>query len=194
MLDAAGELKSLRELRKAIGEQFDDPGEELVRLFYKTVNPGRSFTSNAREQFTGLVRRAMQQFVSERVNGRLRHALERETGAAETDEPAEAAEVAPDAGIETTEEEIEGYHIVKSIARQAVAPERVVHRDTKSYMGVLLDDNNRKPICRLRFNASQKYIGLLDADKNETRHAVETLDDLYKFADQIREAAERYAG
>ena len=188
MLDAAGELKSLRELRQAIAEQFEDPGEELVRLFYKAVCPGRSFTAGVREPFMGLVKRALQQFVSERVNTRLRHALERETRAPEESQAAHAppAEEAND-GIETTEEEIEGFHIVKSIARQSVAPDRVVHRDTKSYMGILLDDNNRKPICRLRFNASQKYFGLLDAGKNETRHAIESLDDIYKFADQIRE-------
>ncbi len=195
MLDAAGDLKSLRELRNAIAEQFDDPTEELVRLFYKTVVPGRSFTATAKDQFTGLVRRALQQFVSERVNNRLRHALERETVATEPNSLGDesSAETEPDDGVETTEEELEGFHIVKAIACQSIAPNRIVHRDTKSYMGILLDDNNRKPICRLRFNASQKYLGLLDAGKQETRHAIESLDDIYKFADQIREAAERYA-
>ena len=96
-------------------------------------------------------------------------------------------------GIKTTPEEIEGFHIVKAIARQAVAPDRIVHRDTKSYMGILVNDNNRKPICRLRFNASQKYLGLLDAAISETKHPIETLDDIYRFAAQIREAAKRYA-
>jgi hypothetical protein len=196
MLNAAGELKSLRELRKAIGEQFEDPDADFVRLFYKAVCPDRSFTSGAREQFTKLVRRALQQFVSERVNGRLRHALEQEVGAAgPSPEDAAGREADEDAddGIETTPEELEGYHIVKAIARQSVAPDRIAHRDTKSYMGILVDDNNRKPICRLRFNASQKYLGLLDAAKHETRHAISSLDDIYRFADQIREAAERYA-
>ena len=191
MLNAAGELKALRELRNAIEDQFENPDADFVRLFYKSVCPDRSFTSNAREQFTELVRRALQQFISERVSSRLRNALEQESpSAAPVDE--EAAEPEDD-GIETTAEELEGFHIVKAIARQAVAPGRIVHRDTKSYMGVLLDDNNRKPICRLRFNASQKYLGLLDADKNETRHAIESLDDIYKFSDQIRETAERYS-
>ncbi|MCZ6751745.1 MAG: restriction endonuclease, partial [Acidobacteria bacterium] len=102
------------------------------------------------------------------------------------------AEISTDDGIETTEEEIEGYHIIKAIVREVVAPSRVVHRDTKSYMGILLDDNNRKPICRLRFNWTQKYLGVFDEDKNETKHTLESIDDIYKFAEQLKETALRY--
>ena len=191
MLDAAGELKVLRELRQAVAGQFEEPDQDLVRFFYRVVCPDRSFTSNAREQFAPLVKRAMGQFVSERVNDRLRHALEREADDAGADVPDEE-ETAPDDGIETTPEEMEGYLIVKAVVRQAVDVRRIVHRDTKSYMGVLLDDNNRKPVCRLRFNAAQKYLGLFDADKNETKHAIASPDDIYKFADQLRETATRY--
>lgn len=61
-------------------------------------------------------------------------------------------------------------------------------------MPVLLDDNNRKPIARLRFNSkSQKYIGLLDEDKNESRIPIASLDDLYQHSDQIIAAVHRYA-
>jgi hypothetical protein len=75
----------------------------------------------------------------------------------------------------------------------AVLPsERIHHRDTKSYFGVLADDNNLEPICRLHFNRSQKYIGLFDAEKNETRQAIEKVDDIYEFAGALRETAERY--
>ena len=193
MLDAAGELKLLRELRQAIDAQFEEPDEDLVRFFYKRVSPDRSFTSGAKAQFAPLVKRAMQQFVSERVNDRLRHALEREAAGPEPDAAgADEEEAAADDGIETTPEEMEGYLIVKAIVRQAVAVGRIAHRDTKSYMGVLLDDNNRKPVCRLRFNAGQKYLGVFDAEKNETRHPIDSPDDIYKFADQLRETATRY--
>ena len=34
---------------------------------------------------------------------------------------------------------------------------------------VLIDNNNRKPICRFHFNGRQKYLGTFDAEKNETR-------------------------
>lgn len=65
-------------------------------------------------------------------------------------------------------------------------------RDTQTYCGVLLDDNNRKPICRLFFNQAQKYIGLFGADKNCTRFPIARLDDIYNFAEQLCATAQQY--
>ncbi|MCI5136880.1 MAG: hypothetical protein D3922_00340 [Candidatus Electrothrix sp. AR1] len=64
-------------------------------------------------------------------------------------------------------------------------------RDTKSYCGILLDDNNRKPICRLRFNHSQEYLGLM-SQKQEDKIPIGLIDDIYKYSDQIRAAALEY--
>lgn len=98
-----------------------------------------------------------------------------------------------DPEIVTTEEELEGYYIVKSILRDVVDVRRVVHRDQKSYFGILLDDNNRKPLLRLHFNAQkQKYIGLFDEERNETRLPITDADDIYAHADRIRATAPRY--
>ncbi|HAS9374154.1 TPA: restriction endonuclease, partial [Enterobacter hormaechei] len=69
---------------------------------------------------------------------------------------------------------------------------RITHRDTKSYCGILVDDNNRKPLCRLHFNRTQKYIGLFDLEKNETRHPISTVDDIYSFADILKATAALY--
>jgi len=46
--------------------------------------------------------------------------------------PPKATDEGPKDDIETTEEEIEGYHIVRAIVSGVVDPERVVHRDTRS--------------------------------------------------------------
>lgn len=59
-------------------------------------------------------------------------------------------------------------------------------------MGVLLDDNNRKPLARLHFNTTQKYIGLFDAQKNETRHPIDVLADIYAHAEHIRSTVHNY--
>lgn len=57
---------------------------------------------------------------------------------------------------------------------------------------MLLDDSNRKPICRLWFNASQKYIGLFDAAKAETRVPIANLSEIYRQATALRETVDRY--
>ena len=56
-----------------------------------------------------------------------------------------------------------------------------------------MDDNNRKPICRLRFNATkQKYLGLFDADKNEEKIPIDSVADIYKYSDRLRATAVGY--
>ena len=93
---------------------------------------------------------------------------------------------------EPTPEECHGYYIVQAILTQIVDPRRVVMRDQKSYCSVLLDDSNRKQICRLWFNGSQKYVGVFDAAKTEARIPIESLADIYRLADQLRETVTRY--
>ena len=71
----------------------------------------------------------------------------------------------------------------------ASAVGRIVMRDVQAYCGILLDDNNRKPICRLRFNRSQKFLGLIiDAENNEERVPIEHIDDIYDYADRLKAA------
>jgi len=94
--------------------------------------------------------------------------------------------------IVTTEEELEGFNIVRAIAAKSISPVRVVHRDTKSYMGILLDDNNRKPICRLWFNAKQKYLGVIEGNKEENKIPINSAIDIYQHAEKILETIMSY--
>lgn len=164
-----------------------------MRFFTTRVYDG-AFTQRVREQFSTLVRKASKQFFTESVNDRLKTAL----GASGTHSPAEsvtseavvADDLDRDTEIETTLEELEGYQIVKAIACGEVKPQRITQRDAKSYFAILLDDTNRKPIARLHFNSKQKYLGLLDEEKAGVRHPI---DEIYLYADAIRESARRYA-
>lgn len=95
--------------------------------------------------------------------------------------------------IVTTEEEIESYLIVKSILRPVVDISRVVYRDAQTYFAILLDDNNRKPICRMYFNSlTKKYIATFDENKKETKHEISTLNDIYNFSKELADIIEFY--
>jgi len=59
---------------------------------------------------------------------------------------------------------------------------------------VLLDDNNRKPICRLHFNSGTKYLGVFDAAKVETRIALESPDDIYQHEEKLVATLNNYLG
>ena len=99
-----------------------------------------------------------------------------------------------DSGIETTDEEVQAYMIIRAIAAKLVPLERVTLRDSKSYCAIIMDDNNRRPICRLYFNsAKSKSVGFFDAQKNETKHKISDLNEIYAHAKLIEAAIEAYA-
>jgi hypothetical protein len=81
--------------------------------------------------------------------------------------------------------------IIKAIVRETIGAKRVVMRDQKSYCAVLVDNNNRKPLARLWFNRSVKYIGLFDGETEE-RLIVDSLDKIYEFSDRLRATARKY--
>jgi hypothetical protein len=187
ILNTANDLKYVGAITKVLEEEFATPSEEFIKFLASQVYNGR-FTKTIAEQFEDIVKKATSQFVIDKVNNKLKSALESNQPA----EPSEELEADNNDGIITTEEEIEGFHIIKAIGREVVDAERIVMRDTKSYCGVLLDDNNRKPICRMHFNRSRKYLGLFDADKNETKHHITTLDDIYNFSNEIKNTLKLY--
>ncbi len=82
---------------------------------------------------------------------------------------------------------------MKSIVRTVVKADRIVMRDAKSYCAILLDDNNRKPITRLHFNRSSKYISLF-SNKTEERIRIETLEDIYGYAERLQSTVQEYMG
>ncbi|GAB2754689.1 type I restriction endonuclease [Amycolatopsis magusensis] len=206
VISAAGELKYIGQLKRVLAAQFKQPEDEWVKFLTTRVYEG-SFTQRVRDQFLPLVDKAARQFLNEQVNDRLKNALgdpdvyvgvsgsAAEPAANESSQPgADSAQKAADGAAEvfTTEAEIEGYRIVRAIVCSEVPAARVVARDTKTYFGVLLDDNNRKPIARLWFNRSKWYLGVFDENKVETRLPITAVEDIYAHADQLRDTVSRY--
>ncbi|MEM9142045.1 MAG: type I restriction endonuclease [Bacteroidota bacterium] len=182
IVDNASSLKYTKEIKKRIQEEFNEPSFKLTRLFAHQVYSGR-LTEKMMAEFQGLVHKALNQTISEKVNDRLNAALnkEAEKQQEETESKEEISKVI------TTEEEMEGYRIVVAILRRVLPISRIAHRDTQSYFGILLDDNNRKPLCRLHFNGSTKYIGLIDDKKNESRKPLQLLEDIYTYEKELLE-------
>jgi hypothetical protein len=193
ILETASDLKYTGEIKKILGQEMTEPSEELVRLFAKRVYSG-TFTKGVREQFGAITKRALQEFVSDRVRDRLTSALnqETETRAEGSQKSTEAVKPADGEEVVTSPEEWEGFYVVRAILAETIDPKRVALRDVRSYCGVLLDDNNRKPICRLHFNTAQKYLGLFDDAKNEHREPIVEVTDIYRFAQRLKETAARY--
>lgn len=182
----ATSLKYTKEIKKIFNQELNEPSDDFVRIFASRVYNGR-LTEKVMEQFKDFVQKAVSQQISEKVNDRLQSALNKEE-----EKMQEETEVAEESKVVTTEEELEGYRIVVAILRRKIDKSRITARDTQSYFGILLDDNNRKPICRLHFNGTNKYLGIFDADKKETRHLLESIDDIYNHEQELLDTLEFY--
>ncbi|EJB1797766.1 type I restriction enzyme HsdR N-terminal domain-containing protein [Vibrio parahaemolyticus] len=196
VVDAAGELKYLNQIKKVLSEQFKDPEEDFVKFFTSKVYDGVQ-TAKVKSQFLEITTKALKQFLNDSINARLKSAIGGEVkDSVKIDVPEVQEEAVEDVSdkpkVQTTDEEVEGFNIVKAILRQKVEVQRVFSRDTQSYFGILLDDNNRKPICRLWFNTKQKYIGIFDESKAETRHPIESVDDIFNFSEQLQNTLALY--
>lgn len=193
ILSTAGELKYTREIHALLRSEFATPSRDFVRLLTSQVYDGH-FTQNVHARFAPIVRQAFRRFINERLNETLEAAktLQSQSSGARskdrgTDRPEDSESVV------TTAEELQGYYIVKAIVSDVVDLERVVMRDVRSYCGIILDDNNRKPICRLYFNhPKKKYLSLFDSEKREERVLIKSLNDIYKYGDRLRQTMTRY--
>lgn len=200
ILSNASELKYKKQIGRYLTQEFENPSDEFVRLFAKKVYSGL-LTTERKDQFTVLVGQAFREWVNNRINERLQNAIDSvEDVPAPTggnsdeivDEPQKENHFKKDDGIVTTEDELEGFRIVRAILSQTVDPARVFLRDTKSYCGVLLDDNNRKPLCRFAFTPNQLNLIFLDKDRNEEKIRLDSLIDLYRHGSKLLEYVKIY--
>jgi len=188
IVNNASSLKYTKEIKKCISNELNAPSFEFAKLFANKVYSGR-LTEKVMQEFIDLVHKAFNQTVGEKVNDRLNAALNKE---AEKQQGDEEELIEEESKIITTDEELDGFRIVVAILRRKLDVVRIVHRDTQSYFGILLDDNNRKPLCRLHLNGGIKYIGTFDENKNETKESIQTVDDIYEFEEQLLRTVKYY--
>ncbi|WP_347049826.1 type I restriction endonuclease [Flavobacterium olei] len=184
----ASSLKFIKEIKKQISNELENPSNDFTKFFANKVYTGR-LTEKVVDEFKDLVQKSLNQFISEKINDRLNAALSKET-IKQQNEQIEVIE--EDNKVTTTEEELEGYRIIVAILRRKLPIKRIVYRDTQSYFGILLDDNNRKPLARLHLNGSKKYISLFNDNKTEAKNPISSIDDIYQFEKELLDTVEVY--
>ena len=191
IVDNASSLKYTKEIKQQIDNELENPSAEFVKLFANKVYNGR-LTEKVLEEFKELVQKGFNQSISDKINDRLNAALNKEAQKQKEDQI--NVVIDEENRVTTTEEEMEAFRIVIAILRRKLPIDRIVHRDTQSYFGILLDDNNRKPLCRLHLNGGKKYISLFNDNKNETKQPIQTIDDIYLFEKELLETVALYEG
>ncbi|MER0442872.1 hypothetical protein [Emticicia sp. W12TSBA100-4] len=172
IVNSATELKFSSAVKTIFSYELKAPSDEFLRFFISKVYNGK-ITAKVLADFSELVKKSINNVISDMITDRFKFALDAEEASHTPETPAievVTPQIEETDKIVTTEEELEGFMIVKTICRQRVAINRIVYRDAQSYFAILLDDNNRKTICRLYFNStSKKYISFIDADKKEVK-------------------------
>jgi len=193
IMSSANELKYTSELKGVLSKEFSNPSPELVKLLAKQVHDGM-ITPKLLEQFTTLVRQSIASHISDTISDRLKSALKTETSEMLQSTVAEVLTEEEEEGkIFTTEEEIEAFFIVKSIVRPKITPDRITYRDAQSYFAIFVDDNNRKPVCRLYLNSeTNKSIAFIGDDKKEIKHKIQTIDDIFSHSAMLLKVVEKY--
>lgn len=193
ILEAASNLKYVKAAAALISKQLANPDDEVVRLFGRQIYEG-TLTKAALEVLRPAIQSALDEVVRNRIQERLNVTFSKEATVADAAEK-KAPEPPSDSDIVTTEEEVQAFMIVRAIGSRVAPIGRITMRDSKTYCSIFLDDNNRRPILRLYFNAKNtKSIGVFAAqpDRSETRHPISDVSDIYSYADQIEAAIKQY--
>lgn len=195
ILSSAESLKYVKAIKSEFASEIENPSDEFVALLVKKFF-NQKLTEQRKSTFREYTKKALISYINEVINERLKSALninENKDKQEEKEiiEPIDKTQETPK--IITTEEELEAFYIVKAILREKIPTERIAHRDTLSYFGILLDDNNRKPICRLHFNSANKYLELFHNGKDKgEKIGIDSLDEIYDYKQQILNTIDNY--
>ncbi|WP_420996529.1 type I restriction endonuclease [Cupriavidus sp. 30B13] len=186
ILTTANHLKYTRAIKNTLSDWMTNPPEDFVRLVSAEFLAGKQFRAAVKDQFTLIAKHAFQQLVGDKINERLKGAMTPD--ASLLPEPVRVEETtAPVDAPEPSAIELEAFQIIRAILRPIVKPSMVSMRDAASYCAILFENNNRKPICRLRFNNENRLIiGLFDNNKEEERIPLSSLDDIFDVADRLK--------
>lgn len=168
-----------------IETQWSNPDEEFVRMVARGFYEGK-LTGAVVNDLKPIVRRAFDDLFRQRAKHKIDVAFD--SGAND------AIPVIDENKVETTQEELQGFMIVRAIAAEVAPVSRITLRDAQSYCAVLFDDNNRKPIARLHFNGKIKFVTVFGADKEGVRHDLEQVEDIFKLAGILKSVIQSYVG
>lgn len=195
---AASELKYSNEFKEILAKELQNPTDDFLKFFLRKTYSGKQ-TQNVLERFKPILKKSLNNYINELMNEKIKQALNAEEAKEETTAPVlvaqeKEAEVEEDKSKEivTTDEELEGYFIVKNMLKDIVDMSDITYRDTISYFNVLYKDNGRKWICRLVLKDNRKTLVLPTADKKQEKIEILSVYDLEKHKEKIAAVLKRY--
>lgn len=206
VLSTANELKYTTEIKEIFNKEIQSPTSDFVRFFAKQIYTTGQITRNVVEMFTPLVKKSMSMVINDIIAERLNTAMKNDEQVEDTtnissnlpNSPKENTEnklpegivyMDKEAGIITTQEEMDAYNIVRSILRRSVDASRITYKDYKTYFVISLDNSQWYWICRISIGARKKQIGIpVNKYKSCDWIQIDSIDDIFKYADRLEES------
>ena len=145
-MDSASLLKYNSLFKATIEKEFQNPTDEMVKLFLQPIYKGAK-TQSVIEKFRPILKKAFNDYLTENLNEKLQIALNT-TSTPNTTEPESVS----------TNEEWEAFSIIKDALKDTLDINKLFIKHTESYTAFLYENNSRKWICRLILNTSQKTL------------------------------------
>lgn len=180
---SAAELKYLSSLKSYLTSELNKPSDNFVKYLLGEIYEGMK-TKQTIEKFKPIIKKGMNQFIAEKVNDKLSAALKTSVITDENEAKSQSDTTdESDSEVITTPEELEAYTICKVVLKDTIPLNRLFYRDNRSYFNILLDDNIRKWILRVRFNSSGMKIEL--NDDNKTIYELSEPMDIYNLSKEM---------
>lgn len=167
MLEEATDFYFLQGFSAAFALELYEPSDDFIKAIFNRMN-GKRMTD------------AMKLKIREQINSNtIQKALKKVI----------AEESKNGNQIITTAEELKIYHTIKTILihKREIDADRITYRDQKNSFNILVDDNNKKIICKI-LNSRNQY----SLDINGIKHEVKGIESVVAMKKIILDAAMVY--
>ncbi len=188
-INTAARVKYITSIKHVLSDQLKRPHKDFIIFILDQVYKGTK-TKKVKKSFVGITQEAFREFINDRVQKRLKLALDNEsdenkrTGPTPDEEDDDNDERS---GIVTTKDEILGYHIVQSLVIDLIDVDRIFLADKTAYCNILLDNNSRKAICRFYFGIKKKSISIPNESPSRERTPITSIKDIHNLREELRE-------
>ena len=129
-------LKKKRYCQEIFKKQIENPDNEFIAFFAKQLTDKRMRNSVVSE-FKTYIKEAFKQLVEDLANDRIAQAYKDSIQKAKDEEDKTNEELPDKEDIITTEEELQGFYVVKSILAESNANlDEISYKDTRHYFGI----------------------------------------------------------
>lgn len=190
ILSTAEELKYLNLIKAYFKDKIENPDDNFVRYILNGVYEGMK-TQSIIDKFRPLIKKSINQYINDKMSARFKETLIN-SDEESNNENEESNNDEPISKIVTTIDELNAFAIVKAILRPYVPASRIFYKDTESYFGILLDNNTRKWICRIKLGTKTQYLIIAGENKKEEWNTIENLDSIFDYSNNLIDSLNRY--